>query len=432
MAGSVLLAPLDLSAPTRVGPRTYRKQLLRKVGIDYPAPDGSTQRVEFDDAYLTDLADAFNAGAYDLEPFILADESNRHTLAPERYHGELLAVEVTADGLDGILELSQEAADLVERTGRRLGVSPRIRSNIEHVDGRKIKRAIHHVLGTLDPRMQGPNHSLSPWQPIDLSADPAETVLDLSGTRYQEDTMHRLSLDHLEDDALETLRSLAAANGIDLSAPDTLEPDGDPDAEVTPTGEPDPDAPDADVEPNNGDDDAEGGDEPDGDGITDAELDALIDAELESMGVTPPDGDVSLSADDDTTGDLDDDVDTVLGRRADGDVDLSAFEPDEAGSLRAQLAGNQYLAAGVPRYVIDLAAPILALPAADDTLDLASPLDGTTVNVRTIVTQLLDAMKGTVDLSAEAGHGIDIEGEGHVSPQAEAWLKHLDAEGITN
>lgn len=427
---SVTLTPLDLAAPSRVGPRTYRKQLLRKGTIRYPHPDGSVEEVTFDEAYLRDLAEAFNAGAYDLAPFILADEKNRHALLPERYQGELKAVEVTEDGLDGILELADGAAELVDRTKGRLGVSVRIKNAVRHVDGRQFKRALHHVLGTLDPRMQGPTLGLNPWQPIDLAdSDPTETVLDLTGARYQEDKMPRPTLEHLTDEQIETLTSLAAANDISLSDPDTEsdEPDAD---DVDPDEQDTDDEGDQDAdEDGEGEGSSDADDLADGAGITDDELDALIDAELDSMGV-------SLSADDDDSDGLDlsgddgADVDEVFERR-EHDLAADDFEPDEAARLRAELARRDYMSAGVPPYLLDLAADVLALEDGSDTLDLASPLDGTHVDVRTIVTGLLDGLKGTVDLAREDGYGHeDSDGTTDQSPETQAWLAHMQAEGL--
>ena len=87
---TTLQAPVDLSSATRVGPRVYRKQVLAKRTIDYPLPDGTTKQVTFDDDYLTDLANAYKAGAYDLVPFQLADGANRHNEDPRQYGGRVI------------------------------------------------------------------------------------------------------------------------------------------------------------------------------------------------------------------------------------------------------------------------------------------------------------------------------------------------------
>ena len=54
---TVLQAPIDLSTATRVGPRTYRKQVLAKRSIDYPMPDGSTRPLSLRGRFLLERAD---------------------------------------------------------------------------------------------------------------------------------------------------------------------------------------------------------------------------------------------------------------------------------------------------------------------------------------------------------------------------------------
>lgn len=394
-----VLAPLDFTAPTKVARKTYRKQILRKGEIDYPLPDGTTKRVVFDDAYLDAVNLAHQQGAYDDVPFILAGADNAHTMDPTRFHGWIRGMERTADGIDAVIELSDEAVAIVERTGGRLGVSPRIKA-VRHVDGRTYPAAINHVLGTLDPRMQGPTLGLTPWEAVDLSTS-GDDVLDLSGATYREDrTMPRtINLDDLDPADADALVSYAALQGIDLSEPDVESP-ADPDDDDTPATDPVPDDED-DEDPDEDADDDPGAGDPD-DVISDADLEALIDGELEALGLRAP-ADVSLSTPDD---------------------DTAPPALSETGVLRYQLASRDYVAAGVPPAVVDLAAPILAL-GLDDMLDLSTP-DGAPIDVRAIVSDMLDAMKGTVDLSTEAGHGLETDPDAEQDPTTAAWLEHID------
>lgn len=409
---TTILAPVDLSAATQTGPRVFRKQILAKRTIQYPGKDGTKREIAFDDAYLTDLAAAFRAGAYDNVPFILADEQNRHTMAPERFRGWVKGVEVTPDGLDAIIELSADAAELVERTGGKLGVSARIRP-VEHVDGRRFDKAVNHVLGTLDPRMTG----MGPWEPVDLSADPTDDVLDLSGASYQEGTtMPRIDLANLSDDEYETLVSFAAVNGIDLSEPDA-EPDAEPDDVDTDVEDEETGDQDATDEPE-GDED-EPTDEDEAGEITDEELDALIDAELAEIGVSLSEPDEALEDEGDEETD---EVDLSVE-----DVDPVATERRTSAKLRFELTARDLTAAGVPPHLIDLAEPILSLSDDEaDTIDLSTPT-GEHVDVRGIVRDMLDAVKGTIDLSRENGYGHDDD---QSSPQedatAQAWIAHLE------
>jgi hypothetical protein len=418
MAGTVALqAPIDLSSATRVGPRRYRKQILEKRAIDYPTPDGSTQHVEFDDAYLRDLAAAYNDGAYDLVPFQLATPANEHNEDPRNYGGRLVAVEVTEDGLDGILELSDEADELVQRTGGKLGVSARIKP-VRHVDGRTFKRAIRHVLGTLDPRMTG----MRGWEPVvDLANDHDGAVLDLRNIDQQEGNPmpQTLDLSKLSADERDALETWAAVNDVDLSAteadPDDEQPDEQPDD--APEGDDNADQDDSDD-----DEGSDGSDDPDlppdealeDDGISDDDLNALIDAELAGAGV-------SLSADD--ADDEDEPLDLAeLATDDTPELDLAA----ENARMRFQIAGQEYARKGVPPHIIDLAEPILSLTDAQvDTLDLASPVTGEAIDVRGMVRDMLDAVAGTIDLSAEAGYGQELEPEQQAQDRADAWVGYL-------
>lgn len=417
---------MDLSAATRVGPRVYRKQVLAKRTIDYPLPDGSTQRVDFDDEYLADLAAAYNDGAYDLVPFQLATPANQHNEDPRNYGGRVIGAEVTPDGLDLILELAEDTADLVERTGRKLGVSARIKA-VRHVDGRTFKRAIRHVLGTLDPRMQ----NLRPWQPVvDLAADDAEPVLDLTGYTYQQEgtTMPRIiDLSQFTPEQLESFESFTALEGIDLAAVEVHPADDEPyqEAEVVPSdgdavgeGDDDDDDEPTDVTledddlPDEVDDDNDGLDDADSEAITDAELEALIDAELANVELATPD-------DDDT-------LDLAAGLvGVDGD-ERQAHRTEAAG-LRFELAAQELTRKGVPPHLIDLAEPVLSLTDEQaDTLDLASPATGESIDVRGIVRDMLDAVAGTIDLSSETGYGHETEPNEQVTNLASAWTEYLE------
>lgn len=398
---ATLQAPLDLSSATRVGPRTYRKQVLAKRGIDYPMPDGSTRRVEFDDEYLHDLAAAYMDGAYDLVPFQLATPANEHNEDPRNYGGRVIGAEVTDDGLDLILELSEEADELVQRTGGKLGVSARIKP-VRHVDGRVFKRAIRHVLGTLDPRMQ----NLRPWEPVvDLATDADDgPVIDLTRYTYTQEgaTMPRIiDLSQLDPETLEKLETVTALEGIDLSA---AEVDDEPDVQPA-DDEP---AEDADDEPEDTDDDDEQDDEPEG--ITDDDLEALIDAELAGMSLSDEAGD------DPEQIDLADDTDDVVP-----DVHVRLAD------AQFKLAAQDYARKGVPPHLIELAAPVLTLTDDQaDSLDLSSPVTGEPINVRGIVRDMLESVAGTIDLSSEAGYGHETQGEQQVTDRAAAWIDYLE------
>jgi hypothetical protein len=167
MPGEVaLLAPLDRQDAIELSTTLWRKQLLPRGSIEYKG-----RKINFDNQYLTDLAAAFRGQAFDQVAFLLAKDDNSHTMDPERFRGEVKGVEVTDSGLDVLLDLTPDAADLV-RSNPKLGVSARIIEGLERADGAKFPRAIQHVLGTLDPRVTG----MASWQEVSLSEEVVDTV----------------------------------------------------------------------------------------------------------------------------------------------------------------------------------------------------------------------------------------------------------------
>jgi hypothetical protein len=167
MAGEfALLAPLDRQEAVELSSTLWRKQLLPRGTINYKG-----RKISFDDQYLSDLASSFRGRAFDQVAFLLAKDDNSHTMDPERFRGEVKGMEVTDKGLDVLLDLTEDAADLV-RKNPNLGVSARIIEGLDRADGAKFPRAIQHVLGTLDPRVTG----MTSWQEVSLSEEVGDTV----------------------------------------------------------------------------------------------------------------------------------------------------------------------------------------------------------------------------------------------------------------
>jgi hypothetical protein len=341
----------DLSAQD--GKIAFWKQILPKKQIHYTAKDGSRQTLNFDDRYLTDLA---NNKAVDKIGFLLADKDNAHTMDPERFRGEVAAMEVREDGLYGkIVFPSREAAKAV-LDNPDLGVSARIREGIQRSDGSTISRGIIHVLGTLDPQVSG----MSGWQTADLSTE-AGDVLDLTDSNYEDTTM-----------AFDPNRSVLDYTDEDIAA------------------------------------------------FTDEETDAYIEACATELGVI-------LGEPEDLDEDLDEDETTerqpemALSNEAQREIDLARSTANEALRRLAAEKWNsdreKYLLAGVPPHLLDLAIPVLNR--ADEMVIDLSNSDEDDVNVSAIVRGLLDAAKGTVDLSTESGHsGTFVIGSGE-DPDAE-------------
>lgn len=170
-----ILSPIDLGATSKVGGRLFRKQILPVGSINYQG-----RRIDFTRDKLSAMADAFRSGAFDSVPLVMADTENRHTMDPRATTGEMVDVELTADGLDGVFRASDEAAKLLE-SYPKVGISARILEDYERADGKRFPAAIQHALITSDPRITG----MRPWAAVNLSAEAGgENVLDLSAETF--------------------------------------------------------------------------------------------------------------------------------------------------------------------------------------------------------------------------------------------------------
>lgn len=352
----------DLSV--RGGKLAFWKQILPMKQIHYTAKDGTRQTANFDRQYLTDLA---NNRAVDQVGFLLADKDNAHTMDPERWRGTVEAMEVRDDGLYGKIVFPNADAAKAVIDNPNLGVSARIREGVAKSDGTQISRGIIHVLGTLDPQVEG----MSPWQTADLSQSDKD-VLDLSNERFEEMATKKLSdyseadIDKMTEDELDSFLAEFA-----------------PEFDGTVFNEGEGDEPEESDEPDESDDDEEF-EEP-------APSPELVGAGADMSKVQS-------------------DIDLANGR--------AAYAEQQARQALSELAQARwdkqrdgYLSEGVPPHMLDLAAPILARHS-DMVIDLSNE-DGEDVNVAQIVRGLLDAAKGVVDLSNEAGHsGTFRSGDG--------------------
>ncbi|MGW1676026.1 hypothetical protein [Saccharopolyspora sp. NPDC002376] len=170
-----ILSPIDLGTASKVGGRLFRKQVLPIGSINYKG-----RRIDFTRDKLAAMADAFRSGAFDSVPLVMADTENQHTMDPRATTGEMVDLELTADGLDGVFRASEEATKLLE-SYPRVGISARILENYERADGKAFPAAIQHALITSDPRITG----MRPWEAVNLSAEVgAGDVLDLTAETF--------------------------------------------------------------------------------------------------------------------------------------------------------------------------------------------------------------------------------------------------------
>jgi hypothetical protein len=339
------------------GSLAYWKQILPKKTIRYTGKDGKRHSIDFNDEFLHDLA---NNKIVDEVGFLLADKDNAHTMDPERWRGKVDQFQVRDDGLYAKIVFPNREAAKAVLDNPNLGVSARIiDGGREGSDGTTVSRGIVHVLGTLDPQVSG----MSGWQTADLSTE-AGDLLDLTSETFEEKDMARDKNKSVTDYTAEDIEAL---DGEELDS--FL-----------------------------------------------AELADLLDGSLET---------------DEAEDDLDNDEDLdeerepamSLSNEAQGQIDLAN---DRANTALRQLAlsrwektRDDYLSAGVPPHLLDLAAPIFTVPD-EFVVDLSNTEgQGAEVDVSRIVRGLLDAAKGTIDLSAEEGHGGTFKAGDGEDPDAE-------------
>jgi hypothetical protein len=161
--------------------RLWRTQLLPLGEINYKG-----RKVRFDKDYLLNLVNAFRENVFGQVPFQLATGDNKHTNDPERYRGKIVDLVLTGDGLDVLLQPTEDGEALL-RKNPELGVSARIYESYERADGKSWPAALQHVLGTLDPRVPGMRTWKEVEVPVALSNEIGEVeVVDLSDVTFGE------------------------------------------------------------------------------------------------------------------------------------------------------------------------------------------------------------------------------------------------------
>lgn len=174
MSGKVtVLSPLDNRSAVELGNKVFRKQLLPKSKINYKG-----RQLDFDDAYLDQVAQSFREQAFDSCPLVMAPADNSHTMSPTAATGRILGVERTPDGLDIIVEANDEAARVLSEDPR-VGVSARIVEDYSRADGKSWRAALQHALITYAPRITG----MRPWEPVECSQE-TDAVIDLSALTF--------------------------------------------------------------------------------------------------------------------------------------------------------------------------------------------------------------------------------------------------------
>lgn len=379
------LTPVTLDFAEKTARRTYRKKILPIGQINYKG-----RRIDFNREYLSDLVESFSSEAYDQVPFVLATQGNEHNELPERFRGELTSLELADDGLYGTIATNKDGAKILDENPK-LGVSARIVEALEKSDGRVFKRAIRHVLGTMDPRVTG----LGPWQPVDLSdeTDDHIEVVDLSAATYEKGSKNmknkKIDLSSLSDEQFQAILDLAQSAAEQGETEDEFTEDGKRiigyDDEGNPVTE------------------DEQTDEEDGEEVVDGEGKVV----RKDSPTGTPTTDKVRSRKTTTEETFSDGTNLSNAVAADAREQVTQMRIDLAAE-RWQNERSALAADGVPPFLLDLAEPLLASPdtATVDLSNTDEPLDATAT-----VRKILNGVKGMVDLSGEIGHAVDLAPE---------------------
>lgn len=392
MTAVALHTPYDLSSATKVGKTRWRKQVLPLGSINYKG-----RRIDFDGSYLMDLARSFKQHAYDQVPFVLANEKNEHHMDPKLFEGDVVDFVMTGDGLDAVFDLTPEGAALVQKNPR-LGVSARIVEGLAKSDGRTFKRAIQHVLATMDPRVTG----LRPWQAVDLSASGDIEVVDLTAETYEgrntQMPKSKLRVGSVDKKTRTATLDLSALSDeefeILLADADVLE-----EVQIDPkTGKPVATVPveDDEIDPDEIEDPDQAGD---------GEVDpAAEDVVIPGTGQQPAPGSSSPKKRKTTTTVEEEAIDQGGGVVANLSNEFAAWKAERAKDVWKTKA-DKLAAAGVAPFLLDLAAPFME-SVDSQTIELSN--GSGSADIKETLDKMLSGFAGMVDLTPEMGHSINL------------------------
>lgn len=354
----ILLGPTIQGGPTtkvrdkKSGKIYYKKQILPVGKFQY-----KDQELDLSDVNLSTIAQSFKGKAYDEVAFQLGDENGAHNNDARRRVGTMVEVEhVPGKGMYGYFDLTAEGQKYVTDFPS-FGVSPRIVASIARADGKKFDAAIEHICATNVPRITG----MSPWEKIELSqaasADAGDNpeVLDFSTVTAQPTRLSaQTSLTNKVEGGTTDNKSEGTVELTQEQAQFLTEMMEDAKKFETAFGE--------------------------GGGNNQQTTTPVIPAEL-SNGVS--------------------EAKTLSEQALAG---LAALQEqarkDSWSAKKRELAGR-----GVPPAALDLADPIM-LSAPSRVIDLSTAEGTVKSDEQQVTLSMLETMVGTVDLSAESGHGI--------------------------
>lgn len=169
---------------------------------------------------------AFDEGAFDAVPFVLALSDNEHPKPGDeakQLEGDVYKLELGEDGsLCGYFDLSNspDVVNTIRKSNGKFGVSARIEVDYTTGDtGKHFDYALSHVCGTTRPHIKG----LAGWKPVELSEDEKNrpvidfsTEVEVIEDKEKDDTSEKSGGDlmsKLTDEQIQKL--LALANDLD-------------------------------------------------------------------------------------------------------------------------------------------------------------------------------------------------------------------------
>ena len=351
---TAVLSPVNDRRLVELSSTMFRKQVLPKGTINYKG-----RKLVFDEKYLTEIARTFRESAFDQVPFQLADADNKHTMDPVRFAGEIKGFELTKSGLDMLVDLTPDAADLV-RKNKKLGVSARILEGYtREADGKSFGRVVQHVLGTLDPRVTG----MGAWQEVALAEEYEDNdIIDVT-----QEEVHTLSDTSTPagggDQTTSTSSQVGDSSNVGGGGTTTTSTKLQVNVPAGTSHDPAPVM-----------------------SLDDMDFDDVSDEELETAAAT-----LSHSPNDDTA--------ITLAAESVNTQRIQQLEIELA-AQRFVNEARQYIDGGVPPALVEIARPILSLPMAP-VVDLSN---GDHLDVGQVIRSLLDETRGFIELGQERGY----------------------------
>jgi hypothetical protein len=158
--------------------KVWKKQILPAGTRNYKGQTLDFSKIN--PACLT----AFEDGAFDSVPFVLALSDNQHPKPGQegmQLEGDVVKLELADDGsLFGYFDLTHSAKveETIKKSNGKFGVSGRIEVDYDAEDsGKHYEYALSHVCGTTRPHIKG----MASWEPVNLSEEEKQRpVIDFS------------------------------------------------------------------------------------------------------------------------------------------------------------------------------------------------------------------------------------------------------------